>query len=394
MMNPDYGISQKPRELGLAWLQGEIKRAREKPDRNTGSGAQDYGSTAGSSAEHTADSASGASHPSSLSARARRATRFKLLSADELKQIPPPQWLLPDLIVANGFAVLYGPPGVGKSFLALDFALSIATGCEGVVEARYIGPVVYVAAEGQGGLRKRIEAWEKACNCKAENIYFLPEPVNLIEEAETKALISAIGGLPAPPRLIVLDTMARCLSGADENSSKDVGAFVGMTDTLRHTFNCAVLVVHHGTKSNAQTERGSSALRGAVDTMLFLSADVYGLVLSCEKQKDAAPFESFTLNLETVELGEGEASCVVCRGSGTQARRPRALTRHEQAVLAALDELGGNALHTTLEERFRAGEGNPSASSFDRALRNLKTQGLIEKLESGRYVRPASSATD
>ena len=39
LVDPANGLSEKPREKGEAWLRGEIKRAREKPDRDN-SGAQ------------------------------------------------------------------------------------------------------------------------------------------------------------------------------------------------------------------------------------------------------------------------------------------------------------------------------------------------------------------
>ena len=34
LVDPANGLSEKPRDKGLAWLTGEIKRAREKPDRD------------------------------------------------------------------------------------------------------------------------------------------------------------------------------------------------------------------------------------------------------------------------------------------------------------------------------------------------------------------------
>src|SRR5687768_3900466 len=53
---------------------------------------------------------------------------FKLLTLNELAELPPAQWLIEPLFQANSQIVLYGPPGVGKSFVALSFALSIASG--------------------------------------------------------------------------------------------------------------------------------------------------------------------------------------------------------------------------------------------------------------------------
>ena len=40
LVDPANNLSEKPREKGLAWLTGEVTRARAKPDRDTGSKAQ------------------------------------------------------------------------------------------------------------------------------------------------------------------------------------------------------------------------------------------------------------------------------------------------------------------------------------------------------------------
>lgn len=391
MMNPDYGISQKPRQNGLTWLKGEVARARTKPDRGAGNTSQgdDTASSnrtesGGPSGAKTNGSASGASRPGSSEKAQGSTAGFKLLSIDDLKRMPPPTWLLSDLLVAGSLAVLYGPPGVGKSFLALDFALSISTGCEGVAEPNGCGPVVYLAAEGFGGLIQRVAAWELAHSRKAADIHFLPEAVNLIGKADTDKLIASVRALPTPPLLIVIDTMARCLSGGDENSAKDVGQFVAMIDALRSPFKCAALVVHHGTKSNAKTERGSSALRGAADTMLFLDSHFGALTLSCEKQKDAAEFKSRSLRRETIELPGGDTSCVMRSDGGAATGTDPGSNEHGKAILDIL-ATAGESTYTELKDRFMANTER-SKRTFERALATLTAAGSIKKTAAGNYV--------
>jgi hypothetical protein len=88
---------------------------------------------------------------------------FQLLTAQELMSMPPLRWLVDHHLPAGGFAVLYGPPGGGKSFVALDLAMSVATGTDWLgVERVDPGVVVYVAAEGSAGLAKRVGAWINA----------------------------------------------------------------------------------------------------------------------------------------------------------------------------------------------------------------------------------------
>jgi lipopolysaccharide transport system ATP-binding protein len=51
---------------------------------------------------------------------------FELLDLDELEALPAPTWLIADLIADHGLSVLYGDPGAGKSFIAIDMALRLA----------------------------------------------------------------------------------------------------------------------------------------------------------------------------------------------------------------------------------------------------------------------------
>src|SRR5688572_23683074 len=85
--------------------------------------------------------------------------RFKLLKLADLKALPQPEWLIKDLFRAQSQVVLYGPSGHGKSFVALDMALSIATGRSWFGRQAKQGPVVYVVSEGGRGTHNRVVAW-------------------------------------------------------------------------------------------------------------------------------------------------------------------------------------------------------------------------------------------
>ena len=52
----------------------------------------------------------------------------------------------------------------------------------------------------------------------------------------------------------------------DENSQKDMSAFVQGCDRLRERTKAAVLVIHHEGKDPGKGARGSNVLRGAWDT--------------------------------------------------------------------------------------------------------------------------------
>jgi RecA-family ATPase len=92
------------------------------------------------------------------------------------------------------------------------------------------------------------------------------------------------------PSLVIIDTLARCMIGGDENSARDMGLFVEACSRVQKT-GAAVMVIHHTGKNSATGPRGSSALFGAADTIIELSNDDGLIQLRCEKSKDAKPFE-------------------------------------------------------------------------------------------------------
>lgn len=257
--------------------------------------------------------------------------RIKLLSAQDLKNLPPLSWLIEGYIPRGGLAVLYGPSGAGKSFVTLDWAASVATGRGWLGTKVAKGRVVYVAAEGAGGLGKRLTAWEIDHRLYVmDRLYFITVPVQLTAREAVNAAVEVIETLPEAPSLIIFDTMARCMQGKDENSARDVGEFVAGADLIRLVLGTAVLIVHHTTKG-ATTERGSGALRGAADAMIGLIPEDDTMLLMVDKQKDAEHPEPISLRLVPVLNSE---SCAV--GKAEHASSGGALTKDQRKVLKAL----------------------------------------------------------
>lgn len=268
-------------------------------------------------------------HPKSSVLKRREPRAYKL---EELLSLPTPEFLIKGIIQRNSLSVLYGSPGSGKTFIALDMALHIATGrpwCD--METQY-GQVIYVAAEGYMSVLDRVRAWCKFYQCEPpENMLMVIDPIDLMGEwqsleeflthivgsAESEVAIrdeygDIVDTQPAPPvQLIVFDTLARCAYNADENSAQDMGKIVRWLDMLRDKdstgLDTAVMVLHHSAKHFAH-ERGSGALRGAADTMLFSKKSPEGPMLCCSKQKSAREFEPIPFTL--ANLSEEEAVLV------------------------------------------------------------------------------------
>jgi hypothetical protein len=182
--------------------------------------------------------------------------------------------------------------------------------------------------------------------------------------------------------LIVLDTLARCTEGADENSSRDMGAAVAAADVLRFNTGAAVVFVHH-TRKDGEVERGSGALRGALDAMLMIKRDAGDTrcTVHCEKMKDAARFASFALELHSVKSTD---SCALVTATGTLQLRDGTLTPMQRTALDALQRSAlDDGLTATLWQKMTGGPER----SFYAAVKALVTLGYVDRDRRGRGAR-------
>lgn len=234
--------------------------------------------------------------------------RFKLLTRAELHAMPDPEWVVPEVLAADSFAVLFGAPGAAKSFAALDLACSIASGYtfHGAPVKR--GQVLIAVGEGLRGMKWREEAWGLAhlnadMDSLSRNLHILPRAVHLLEDNESSMLVNTAEHLAnssdEPLRLVVIDTLARAMVGGDENSAKDMGLAIDVCERVRRATGATVLVVHHSGVEGTR-ERGSTSLRGAADTSIMMQKDETSNIITFapKKMKDAetpAP-RQFTLS--------------------------------------------------------------------------------------------------
>jgi hypothetical protein len=224
----------------------------------------------------------------------------------EIENMPPIAWLADHVIPRGSLSVLYGAPGSGKSFVALDLAFSIAAGVQWLGRTALAGGALYVAAEGLGGLGQRVAAWKHARGFAGQQlgVGFVTNAVDMLEVANSARIIQATEHVRSPVRLVVIDTLARSMVG-DENDTRDMGKFVAAADRIREATGAAVLVLHH-TRKDSDVERGNTQLRGAVDTLILCAEEDDGRQLVCQKQKDAEAFEPMSFR-----LAGGHGSCVV-----------------------------------------------------------------------------------
>jgi len=254
-----------------------------------------------------------------VTAPVREAMGFPFTQVDEL-EIKPVNWLIKGYIEADSLAQVFGDPGGGKSFVAIDMACCVATGTDWHGhKVKNAGAVFYIAGEGHNGLAKRFKAWElgTGVSLKGAPIYKSHRAAQLYDATEAAQVAQSInqlvGAKGVQPALIVIDTLARNMGG-DENSTQDMNTFIHHLDTyLKSVYKCCVMVVHHSGTADKDRGRGSSAMKGAIDAEYKVAIDDASKMvkLTPKKMKEADVPAEKSFSLTRVDLNilndEGES---------------------------------------------------------------------------------------
>jgi hypothetical protein len=298
----------------------------------------------------------------------------RTLTSAQVKALPPPEWLVDDLLVRGGVAWLVGKWGTGKSFWAIDLALSVGLGRDFHGLTVHQAPVLYVVAEGAAGLGARIEAWEKHNETEDDGtVAWLPAPVNLINPAAVGELVDEV--IRVKPGLIVIDTLNRCSVGADENSAKDAGMIIEQVTNLATTIGATVLVLHHPGKNAANGARGSSAFVAAIDTELTMAGDEHAVTVTVTKQRHGA--DGAMYRYRRVAIGD---SCILEDAGGWS----EDLAMQALRSLDALREIYSDTPVTSSQWRDAA---QKSAATIARHAKLLLEKDMIRNVGSKFHPR-------
>ena len=238
---------------------------------------------------------------------------FPLLTIKQLREMPPPEFIIDGLLTEHGFAFLYGVPGSGKSFLGISMSLALAYAQPWMGRETKKKGVLYIAAEGAAGLGKRVDAWLKKHGINEDEdapFLILPVAVQMLVEMDVKKLLRTIDAARAvcgfEVSLVVIDTVSRSITGADENGQEAMSAFVHACGIIQQHIDGAVLGIHHSGKDQTKGMRGSTVLIGACDTSMLCEGDMEQLrcTLTVEKQKDAEMVPPIEMSMEVVPLPE------------------------------------------------------------------------------------------
>ena len=272
--------------------------------------------------------------------------QYKIVRAEDLlATLPlPRKWVIDDFLPRNIVAALIAAGGSGKSYLAMNLAISVASG--GILFNKFMpskeGKVVFISGEDDIAELQRRLHWSTSSLPK-HVVERIGKNINFVDLADTfeafteknragevhmtnsvTNLISSIKeSVGSEVDLIIVDPVSR-FRGGEENLAVDTTRFVQALQMFTSQLNATVLCLHHvnkGAKSNGTGQnnaRGSSALVDGVRLVMELNQlsedevkKLYGdtqvklniLNLHCVKTNYTKPFEPIALN-------KGENGCL------------------------------------------------------------------------------------
>lgn len=256
---------------------------------------------------------------------------------------PQTQWLIEGLWADQAVGILGGEPKCCKSFLALDVALSVASGaaCLRQFPVRRTGKVLLFPAEDSLAIvRQRLEGIASAAGVSfpALPVEVITAPsLRLDTAADRQRLSDTVQKIQ--PVLLILDPLIR-LHRLDENDASQIAALLSYLRELQRQFQLAVLLVHHARKDShssrpGQALRGSSELHGWGDSNLYMRRKGSQLTLSTEHR--AAPSQDH-IPLELTQTGSAVALTVLENQPTSESKAEPSPVDRVRAALAQLQE--------------------------------------------------------
>lgn len=332
-----------------------------------------------------------------------KSNRFVPIQAADFVERAEPEWIIDDILPQSQFGLLFGASGTYKTFVALDMALSIASGKEWNGKQIKQGPVLYICGEAVNGARMRVKAWAHQYGLKLQDIPFrvVENAPNLLLKEDVAELLHAVAPF-GPCSAIFIDTLAQSTPGGDENNGKDMTRALSHCRVLSAKTGAMVMMIHHAGKDLSKGARGWSGLKAAADVefeMTALSPMCSSLTVS--KQKDGETGLSWRVQMLKIELGLNSKGKEISTLLPTyfqkvihshQDKKPSRKGFWKGIISEQLDILGIPAITNTLIEaamkEMPHQARNIKKQSIDRALEAMQLDGDITITKEGFILRP------
>ncbi|MGC9369286.1 MAG: AAA family ATPase [Paracoccaceae bacterium] len=202
-------------------------------------------------------------------------------NALQSKEFPPLRYAV-DGYLAEGVTLLAGKPKIGKSWMALDFAMAVATGdlALGSVRCRQ-GAVLYCALEdNHRRLKRRMSQLYGDVEHWPPGLHFATQ-VRRLGDGLVDDLRDWIEA--HRPKLVIIDTFAGVRPQSRREGYDADYAALSPLQEMAGQMGVAILVIHHLRKMLGDDPfdmiSGTTGLTGAVDTAFVLHRGKQGVTL-------------------------------------------------------------------------------------------------------------------
>ena len=286
------------------------------------------------------------------------------------------KWLIQQIWGAAAVGVIGGAPKLGKSWLGLDLAVSVAsaTACLERFPVDTPGPVVvYLAEDALHAVRDRVAqiCSHRGLTLADLDLHVITAPsLRLDLERDRHALDQTL--LALKPGMLLLDPLVR-LHGLDENSAADISGLLGFLRDLNRRHDLAIVLVHHMAKrprkDPGQALRGSGDLHAWTDSACYLvHRQDQQIRLTVQHRAAPAP-EPMLLRLAG---GNGQPCTLQLHGHDTP---PAPL---EEAVREVLRRAHSPCSRVSLRKQLRVNNAR-----LGQALATLEQRRLIVRTSEG-----------
>ena len=203
-----------------------------------------------------------------------------IVRGDDYLNLPraPETWLIEPLIPAGGTALLYGDPKVGKSYAALQLALSLQTGVDWLgFPSRSRSEGVYIQLDTPRSLwADRLDVLRKD-GFPIDQLHLADRetldcfPFDILNPTHATLLIHSLKEMNPYPGWVILDTIREAHS-LDENNSTDMrNVMAALSGAVKPA---ALIIISHSKKPSEMgadlinDNRGSSYVSGRMDSII------------------------------------------------------------------------------------------------------------------------------
>ena len=319
---------------------------------------------------------------------------------DDMKPFTFPPSLIKGLLPRNGIAFIGGQSGAGKTFIAIDLAVALATG-QTFFNKRIrerVG-VMFVAGEGAETIQPRLTIARMARNVDGTlPIAWTSTIPDFAKPDEVKAFIAKIKRKAAWMQrdhgvrmgVIVIDTLAAVFALENENDNSEAARLVRAMKVIGEELDVLVIPIHHYGKGAETGLRGASAWRAGCDAVLSITAERneltgvvrnHSLWLAKSRVGEEGPIGAFVLRtmlLGVDEDGEELTSCYVVPQAAV--KQTVAKRREQEAVL--LDIIAAGEWRADLQSENSVYRAIAEAHSLNLSVpkQRAHAKGILELL--------------